>query len=273
MILPASRFLFSIPFSLLLLAPTLLCSATPSSASIAEGVSSAADLPDSPGAIHSRNSGSSNSAVDPASTYDPAGQQVTGAASMPVTLPRVKFIPAGQRAPRQQPKDKVLLGLRESVTPFSMMAWGFSAGWSHLINSSPNYGVNSEAFAQRLGAAAATGASKEIFSDAVFAPIFHQDPRYYQLGRSHKFLNRAVYAATRPVIGRTDDGKSILNYAGILGTGGSAALNLAYYPDRNRNAPTVMRNWASGLGGSALGYLVSEFGGEVIQALHVSKHE
>jgi hypothetical protein len=201
------------------------------------------------------------------------GGQATVASTKSTPLPRVKFISAGQTAPRQTAHDKVLLGLRESVTPFSMMAWGASAGWSHLINSSPNYGVNSEAFAQRLGAAAATGASKEIFSDSILAPIFHQDPRYYQLGRGHKFINRAVYAATRSVIGRTDGGKSTVNYAAILGTGGSATLNLAYYPDRNHNAPTVMRNWASGIGGSALGYVISEFGGEVIQALHLKKDE
>jgi hypothetical protein len=165
------------------------------------------------------------------------------------------------------------MSLRESITPFSMSGWAASAGWSHLINSAPNYGVNSEAFAQRLGAAAATGSSKNVFSDALFASLFRQDPRYYQLGRSHKFLNRAVYAGTRPIIGRTDGGKTIFNYANVLGTGASAALAQAYYPDRNLGASQVMRSWASGIGGSALGYVITEFGGEIIQALHIEKHE
>ena len=98
-----------------------------------------------------------------------------------------------------------------------MLGWPLSAGWSHLIDSSPNYGTNGKAFAQRLGAAAALNSSKEIFSDSILATAFHQDPRYYQLGRSHKLINRAVYAGTRPIIGRTDSGKTIPNYAFILG--------------------------------------------------------
>jgi hypothetical protein len=154
-----------------------------------------------------------------------------------------------------------------------MTGWVISAGWSHLINGSPNYGVNGEAFAQRLGAAAALNSSKEIFSDSVLAPVFHQDPRYYQLGNSHKFFNRGIYAATRPIIGRTDSGKTIPNYAFILGTGAAAALTQTYYPDRNISGTQFARTWVTSLGGSALGYLVSEFGGDAIQWLHIKKHE
>jgi hypothetical protein len=154
-----------------------------------------------------------------------------------------------------------------------MLGWPLSAGWSHLINGSPSYGVNGEAYAQRLGAAAALNSSKEIFSDSILATLFHQDPRYYQRGPGHGLINRAVYAGTRPVVGRTDSGKTIPNYAFILGVGGAAALTQAYYPDRNISGAQFARTWATSLGGSALGYLVSEFGGDVIQKLRINKHE
>jgi hypothetical protein len=190
-----------------------------------------------------------------------------------MALPRVKLISAGQPAPPQQAKDKILLGLRESATPFTAAGWFLSAGWSHLIDSSPNYGTNGKAFGQRLGAAAALNSSKEIFSDSILATAFHQDPRYYQLGPSHKFVNRAIYAATRTVVGRTDSGKTIPNFAYILGTGGAAALTHTYYPERNVTPGQVMQTWATSLGGTAVGYLFSEFGGEVIGILHIKKHE
>ncbi len=199
--------------------------------------------------------------------------QATGTSTKPMALPRVKLIYAGQPVPKQEAHDKILLGLRESVTPFSMLGWVFSAGWSQLIDGMPNYGTNSQAFAQRLGAAAALGTSKEIFSDAVLATAFHQDPRYYQLGKSHKFINRALYAGTRPIVGRTDSGKTIPNYAFILGTGGAAALTRTYYPERNQTTGKVFQTWATSLGGSALGSLVSEFGGQVIGWLRLGKYE
>jgi hypothetical protein len=270
LILPVSRMFYLLPLSLLFLfAAPMFAAAMGAPAS---------ELPDSPGTLLAAAGISSSRESDGLSTAPPSsapafGRQGTAAGEQPVLLPRVKFIPAGRKAPQQHVRDKVALGLRESVTPFSLFAWASSAGWSHLIDGAPNYGVNSEAFAQRLGAAAATGTAKEIFSDAVFASLFHQDPRYYQLGRSHKFLNRAVYAGTRPVIGRTDGGRSIFNYAGILGTGASAALAQTYYPDENVHPSQVMQSWASGIAGSALGYLISEFGGDVIQALHIEKHE
>lgn len=190
-----------------------------------------------------------------------------------MALAYVKFIAVGQPVPKQKAGDKILLGMRESVTPFSMIGWVTSAGWSQLIDSSPNYGTNGKAFAQRLGAAAALNVSKEIFSDSILATAFHQDPRYYQLGPSHKFLNRAIYAGTRPIVGRTDGGKTIPNYAFILGTGGAAALTHTYYPERNVTPGQVMQTWATSLGGSSVGYLLSEFGGDIIGWLHVRKHE
>jgi hypothetical protein len=267
LILPVSRVfsLLSLAFLSLTTAPLLASGPTPP------------DLPDSPGAVVGMAGTSvfsdSNDGYAAQTSDSNALTQQSSTASEPVLLPRVKFVRAGMRAPKQHVPDKIALGLRESITPFSMFGWAASAGWSHLLDSAPNYGVNSEAFAQRLGAAAATGASKEIFSDAVFAPLFHQDPRYYQLGRSHKFIDRAVYAGTRPVIGQTDSGRHIFNYAGILGTGASAALTQAYYPDENVHPSQVMQNWATGIAGSALGYLISEFGGDVIQALHIEKRE
>lgn len=197
----------------------------------------------------------------------------TRPATLPPPPPRVKFIASGRSALPQRAQDKVLLGLRETLAPSGIAGWFFSSGWSHLLDNAPNYGVDSSAYAQRLGAAAALGSSKEIFSDALMAPVLHQDPRYYQLGHGHRFINRAAYAATRPIIGRTDAGRAIPNYAYMLGTAEAAALAQAYYPERNRNGVQVARTWITSLGGSALGDVVSEFSGDMLQWLHLTKHE
>ena len=228
-----------------------------------------ASLPDSPGALlASQRISSSND-----SEHNAFGAETTGANIRPTIAPRVKFIAAGRVAPKQQAHDKLLLGLRELVTPFAVIGWLGSAGWSQLIDGPPNYGTNGTAFAQRFGAAAALSSSKEIFSDSILATAFHQDPRYYQLGNGHGFFSRALYAATRPIVGRTDSGKTIPNYAFILGSGGAAGLTRAYYPERNQTGGQIARTWATTLGGSAVGSLVSEFGGGVIGWLRVGRRE
>lgn len=223
-------------------------------------------LPDSPGAVVASSVGSTPD--DDASQ----GSQST----LPghhVLQPRVKLVPADRTAPPQRVGDKVAMGLREAVTPYSVLGWFFSAGWSHLIDSAPKYGTNSEAFAKRLGAAAALSSSRGIFSDSVMAPILHQDTRYYQLGSGHKFIDRVFYAGTRPIIGKTDGGRSIPNYAFLIATAGSSGLTLTYYPEKSQSGGQVARTFASSLGGAAFGALVNEFGGDIIQSLHLTRNK
>lgn len=226
-------------------------------------------LPDSPGTVLAS---SSSTADDPASL--PAGPDDKNAAPAgPAVLPRVKLIPADRTAPPQTVNDKIIMGLRETVTPYAVIGWFISAGWAHLIDGSPNYGTNSEAFAQRLGASAALAASRGIFIDSVLAPVFHQDTRYYQLGKGHKFINRVIYAGTRPIIGRTDSGRSIPNYAFIIGTAGSSGLSVTYYPEQNTSGSQVAQTFGTSLGGAALSNLISEFGGDIIQKLHLTRSQ
>lgn len=220
-------------------------------------------LPDSPGAVTYSSSTPNAEAPFESSANTP----------LPMALPSVKFISAGQAAPPQTAGDKVVMGLRESVTPFSATGWLMSASYAHVTDTSPNFGTNKEAFAQRLGGAAALGVSKEIFSDSIMAPVFHQDPRYYQLGRRQPVIKRGLYAATRCVIGRTDGGRTIPNFAFIAGTAGAAVLTKTYYPHSNQSATEVAETFGTSLGGTALGYLISEFGGDITRILHLTKHE
>lgn len=223
-------------------------------------------LPDSPGAVFF--SSSSSTMDDPA---DSDGQKAVD--TRPVLRPRVKLVPANRIAPPQTASDKIQMGLREAVTPYSILGWFVSAGWAHLIDGSPNYGTNSKAFAQRLGASAALASSRNIFSDSVLGPIFHQDTRYYQLGPGHNFIHRAIYAGTRPLIGKTDSGRNIPNYAFILATAGSSGLTVTYYPEQNTSGGQVAETFATSLGGAALSNLISEFGGDIIQKLHLTRSQ
>ena len=96
-------------------------SSTPETAPVA--------LPDSPGALLYPSLVSSSSLGDAGLDGQATGAGA-GASSKPVALPRVKFVSSEQTAPKQVAHDKIRLGLRESVTPFSMLGWVFSAGWS-----------------------------------------------------------------------------------------------------------------------------------------------
>jgi hypothetical protein len=184
-----------------------------------------------------------------------------------------KYILPGEQVPHLTAGDKFVLGLKNAVSPLSMSGWVAAALYAQVLDGSPNYGTNGKAFAQRLGAAAARGSSEGIFSDSIMAPIFHEDPRYYKMGGGHPFLKRVVYAATRTIITRTDGGHASPNFALITGNIAGAALTNVYYPQTNRTFNQTTETFAGSIGGSALGFVVSEFLSDTLELVHLRKSE
>jgi hypothetical protein len=179
----------------------------------------------------------------------------------------------GDVAPPLSNSSKVALGLKQSFTLFSVIGWVTSAGYSQVTNRSPNYGTDSGAFGMRLGATALRNISENIFSNVIFAPIFHEDPRYYKMGNKHSVIKRALYASSRALITRTDDGRATPNYSVISGNLAGAALTNAYYPSRNVSFSTTAETFGTSMAGSAIGFLVTEFLNDALRRAHLQKLE
>jgi hypothetical protein len=225
------------------------------------------DLPDSPGASLNSTSAASSSNTDTTGAFfDPScGTHSQHAARLQMTI-------APNEVAEPMPVGaKILGGIKDAVSPFSAAGWVVAAGWSHLIDSSPNYGTNGKAYAQRLGAAAARNVSETIFSESLFAPVFREDPRYFIMGKGHNVVRRAVYAATRSVVTRTDSGHATPNFSLLAGNAAGAALTVTYYPAQNTTFSEVARTFGGSVGGSTLGFVFSEFIGDVLQAVHLKK--
>ena len=223
------------------------------------------EIPDSPGFLFS----SSSSSPDPDSaSFDPG------------TTPVFKHSPhlrltvyEGEIADPMTVSDKVKAGFKNSVSLFSMTGWLASAGYEQVTNGSPNFGTDAGAFGERLGFGAIHGISNGVFSNSLFAPMFHEDPRYYVMGPGHPFLKRLIYAATRTVISRTDSGRSIPNYALFAGNAAGAALTVVYYPARNTTFSQVSRTFGTSLAGSAFGFIVDEFVVDALVDFHLKKKQ
>jgi hypothetical protein len=230
-------------------------------------------LPDAPDAV--LNSGvdvPANFSTSAESSFDTApAQQASAHRAMASRLDSV-ILPSEQ-APTLTARDKFLMGARGTVTPFSIAGWFVSSGYSHLTNGPPNYGTDRGAFGQRLGASAIRGSSEGLFSTSVMANVFHEDPRYYKMGRSHSIGKRVVYAATRVLITKSDSGKTTPNLALISGNLAGAALTNAYYPPLNHGVSQTMMIFGSSLGGSALGFGISEFLKDALELTHLKKTE
>ena len=223
------------------------------------------DIPDSPGFLFSS---SSNSADPDSAAFDP------GPTPAFKHLPHLRLtVYQGEIAAPMTVSDKIKGGLKNSVSLFSMTGWIASAGYEQLTDGSPNYGTDAGAFGQRLGIGAVHGISNGVFSNSLFAPIFHEDPRYYVMGPGHPFLKRLVYATTRSAISRTDSGRSIPNYALFAGNAAGAALTVVYYPAQNTTFSQVTRTFGTSLAGSSFGFIVDEFFIDALVEVHLRKKQ
>lgn len=184
-----------------------------------------------------------------------------------------KFIPAGFQAQPLTALGKVNLTVHDIFTPESAIGFTLAAGYSHLTNGQPNYGTDKGAFGERLGAAAVRDTSQNLFAGAVFAPLLHEDPRYYVEGDNYSVVHRTLYAITRPLITRSDSGHSRINGSLLLGYAAAAALTNAYYPSNERTATATARTYGASIGGAALGFVFQEFVDDALQAVHLHKRQ
>lgn len=232
-------------------------------------------LPDSPGAVRTGTAVASSSSNVASSSFDPApaGQAGRGSHAVRRASPTDDVIEAGEQAPTLTPGNKFVMGVKSAVSPFSVAGWVGSAGWSHLTNGAPNYGTDSGAFGQRLGATAIRNTSQDFFSTSIMANVLHEDPRYYKLGRGHSVTKRILYAVTRPLITRTDSGRETANLALLSGNLAGAILTNAYYPSPNRGFSETAKTFGSSIGGSAIGFGVSEFLSDALRLVHLKKAE
>jgi hypothetical protein len=210
---------------------------------------------------------------------DLAGDRVRSSDAVPTNQPggyeiapiHRKYILPDMRAQQINARDKVIIGLKGTYSPMNFSGIIVAAGYQQLRNGQPNYGTDSGAFGERLGAAGIRGTVQGVLTDSVFAPLLHEDPRYYVEGKQYGIMHRALYALTRPVITRSDSGRKTINGAQLLGYAASTALNNAYYPSANRNVRDNFESYAGSMGGSALSSLLVEFTSSMWHVLHLGR--
>jgi hypothetical protein len=134
----------------------------------------------------------------------------------------------------------------------------------------PSFGGGMAGYGKRLGAAMAGAESASFFGTFALPALLHQDPRYF---RSHntEISQRLAYAASRVLIGRSDDGRNVVNTSVILSQFIQAAVSNAYIPYRNETVSGTIENALTGLGSVAQARILSEFWPDI--RAFVTRHE
>ena len=223
-------------------------------------------LPDSPGYTRTLRSSSSADGTDTFSdqTLDPK--------TPPIAKTYARTIQPGQTAVLWGPKEKFLSALQKQASFGGVFSAAFTAGWGQLRDDRPHYGTDSGAYGERVGAAYIRQSTQSFMNIGVMSTLLHEDPRYYVLGPTHSFKSRVVYAATRVVVTRKDDGSSVPNVPLWVGAFSSQAISNAFYPDQDRSWKHTFTGTLGSLAGRVATQQLKEFGGDIRNKLRRKKN-
>ncbi len=169
------------------------------------------------------------------------------------------FVSYNWTAPPLTAGQKFRLSTRNALDPGNLALVGTVAGVQQAANAFPGYGQGAAGYGRRYGADLGNLVIGTYMGGAVLPSLFHQDPRYFYKGTGTK-RSRVLYALSRAVITRGDNGHDQPNFAGVLGDLSAGAISNLYYPASDRQGATIfLENSILAIAGDAMNDLVQEF--------------
>lgn len=156
------------------------------------------------------------------------------------------------------PVEKLDIFYKSTYSPYTFLSAAFDAGLAHAEGDLRGYGGGVQGYGKRYGAILADSEASIFFSKFFFPWILKQDPRYFRMTEG-PLGRRALYAVSRTVITRSDDGGCTFNSSRLLGRLVVKTLSNSYYPPERRGAWSTLRRTANGLVTDASMSLAKEF--------------
>jgi hypothetical protein len=187
-------------------------------------------------------------------------------------LPNFLTLENADRVPPLTTKQKFAVVTRSSFDYIQVHWYAFLAGVSQAEDSEPGYGQGAAGYGKRFGAAAADGTIENYFTSAILPSVFHQDPRFYQLGKGG-FWRRTFYAMSRIVVTRSDSGSNQFNVSEVFGSAIAAGISTySYHPHDDKTLSNTASVWGSQIAYDAGTIVLKEFWPDIRRKL-THKHK
>ena len=139
-------------------------------------------------------------------------------------------------------KQKMKLAWKTSIDPITIGSAAAGAEIEQERNWYRSYGQGAQGYAKRFGVTYGNVAIGTFLGSAVMPTLFKQDPRYFYKGPGTSWHSRLLYALSRSVIAKGDNGKWEPNYSNFLGNLAAAGITNTYLPAKDRNAGFVFQS-------------------------------
>ncbi len=168
----------------------------------------------------------------------------------------VTYVP---NAPPLSTRRKFTLALRTSVDPVTFLLTGVWAGVQQGNDTFSGYGQGAQGYAKRYAANYADGFISTMIGGAILPSLLKQDPRYFYKGTG-TVRSRVLYAFEMSVMCKGDNGRTQINYSGIIGSLAAGGISNLYYPTSDRDGVALtFANALLGIAGDAAQNLLQEF--------------
>ena len=137
--------------------------------------------------------------------------------------------------------EKFRLFVNDSVDPINFFGIAWNAGESQLENDDRGYGQGAAGYSKRFVAGVADNATGDFFGMFLYPTLFHQDPRYYRVGRG-TVQSRIGHALEHSFVATNDRGTHVFNFSEWFSTVSSKLVSNLYHPGSPRGfGPTASR--------------------------------
>jgi len=130
------------------------------------------------------------------------------------------------------------------------------------------YGPGLKGFGKSVGVSLLQDATGQFFGAFAVPILAHQDPRYFRMPHA-PLAKRIVYSISRTVISRSDDGRSMPNYATLAEYPIGAELANFYVPGIHPDGPSTVARIFTGYALDPVSNLVNEFLPDVASRVHI----
>jgi hypothetical protein len=201
------------------------------------------DLPDAPGYLLQ------NPQTPPTpttvQTNNPDGVSPNGTQQTKRVLgivPNFRSVSADTKLPPMSAKDKFIVAGKDTFDYSALFIAGIQAGFAMNSRSYPEFHQGLKGYGRYYWHTLADTASENFMVGGAGPIVFKQDNRFYTLGHGG-FRKRTVYAVTRVLISRKDDGDETFNFSEIIGSGASSGLSTLWYPKQYQTWTKVGQKW------------------------------
>jgi hypothetical protein len=156
------------------------------------------------------------------------------------------------------PRQKFILAVNNVRDPFNLLTIGGLSAISVASDSHNSDGPGFKGFAKNAGVSLTQDMTGEFFSTFLIPSLAHQDPHYHRMPNL-SVPRRILHVVDEVVIGQSDEGLPMFNYATVVGTLCTNVLGNVYVPGRKHSFGDSAARISISLATDPIGNAISEF--------------